>query len=69
MDFLLGYLSENGEQKKSDILRAAREQGIRERTIDRAKAKLDDRVKAVRQGFAGHSAAWYWTLTSEEVPE
>lgn len=48
--------------KAAEILRVARQHGISDRTLDRAKKKLG--VQTVREGF-GRGGSWYWMLPVE----
>jgi hypothetical protein len=62
VDFLRSEL-EDGPRPAKDIRAAAKEAGISDRTLDRAKSQL--RVKAERVGESGHRGAghWEWSLT------
>jgi len=54
-DWLAGYLEENGPSRAADIKKAARADGIAERTLHRARVKLG--VTAKRAGF-GQPGIW-----------
>lgn len=60
--WLEGELAD-GPRPTRELQRAAREAGIRERTLDRAKAAL--RVRAIKTG--GTRAPWVWSLPASPV--
>jgi hypothetical protein len=59
-DALLRELLADGERPSAEILKAARANGIAERTLDRAKRRLG--VRAQRVGGLGGSGTWYLSL-------
>lgn len=60
-DEFLRELLGAGECKAADVLRAARENGTSERTLNRAKRRLG--VRARHEGQPGKpGGAWYWSL-------
>ncbi len=61
-DFLLELLVA-GRVPASDVLKHAREDGVKERTLRTAKRKLG--VKSVREGF-GPGSTSYWELPTEQ---
>lgn len=66
-DELLRELLAAGERKAAEVLRAARENGIPERTLNRAKRRLG--IKARHEGQPGkHGGAWYWFLAADGPP-
>jgi hypothetical protein len=52
----------SGEQLTNDILAEAKQCGISERTLHRAKKEL--RIDSRKEGF-GRSAKWYWSLPED----
>jgi hypothetical protein len=58
-EFLLAELDPDDRPAK-EMKRAARDAGIHERTLERAKAKL--KVKSYRKGGIGAEGVWYWHL-------
>lgn len=60
-DFLREALKD-GPRPAKEVRREAAEAGIKDRTLDRAKARLE--VKAERQGF-GNKGVWVWSLPIE----
>jgi putative DNA primase/helicase len=59
VDFLHAYLAD-GPKGAKDVRRAAREAGIADRTLDRAKARAG--VSAYRTGGLGKDGSWEWAL-------
>lgn len=59
-DEFLRELLKDGGVRAADVLRAARENGIPERTLYRAKRRLG--IKARHEGQPGKRGAWYWFL-------
>lgn len=57
-DFLRAYLSE-GPRRGAEVIEAAKGQGLAERTVQRAKARVGVLVR--RTGFGSESATW-WSL-------
>ncbi len=57
-DFLKAELAGGGRYLASDVLRSARQVGLTEATIRRARKKLD--VETSKEGFEGR---WEWSLT------
>jgi hypothetical protein len=65
-EWLVGYLTDHGgEAKASDILKAARADGIAERTLRRARARAG--VQSKRSGF-GLGAVWWLAHSGHENP-
>jgi hypothetical protein len=65
-DFLLKVLAE-GSVKVSEVDRLAREAGISDRTLERARGKLG--VKAIRVGGMGHDGWWELSLRTPNPPK
>ncbi|GIG11626.1 AAA family ATPase [Catellatospora coxensis] len=64
--WLVGFLMQaGGEAAKKDVLKAARAEGIADRTLDRARQQA--RVTADRSGFGGGSV-WKLALSDGEEP-
>jgi len=57
-DFLLGVVAD-GPTPAKEVRKQARDQGLADRTLDRAKSAL--RIRAIKTSFAGHYA-WQWLL-------
>lgn len=62
-EFLRTYLAA-GERPASEAVNAGREQGISDRTLDRAKVGL---VESYRRGFS-NNGIWYWRLLDHGSP-
>ena len=65
--FLLDLLGEGDVVKASDVFRAARQAGISERTLRRAKRKLG--VESSHEGQPGQAGTWYWWLPPKAATE
>ncbi len=65
VDFLLEILRD-GPVPAKKVKASAREAGIAERTLDRAKKRAG--VAAKREGF-GSEGTWYWALSASESPK
>lgn len=65
VSWLMAFLTDSpyGEAKFADIVKAARQAGIPERTLQRARKKAG--VKAGRQGFGGPGV---WTIAATSAP-
>ena len=55
----------NGSVPSEELKRQARNDGIKDRTLERAKLEL--KIKAHREGF-GESGQWVWTLPDHRPP-
>jgi hypothetical protein len=59
-DELLADLLRDGERPAAEVFKAARANGIPDRTLKRAKARLGVRTR--HEGQPGQKGAWYWSL-------
>jgi hypothetical protein len=66
-DELLCDLLADGEVAAGEILKAAKANGISERTLYRSKRRL--RVRARKTGQPGKKGAWFWSLPPEQRVE
>lgn len=64
---LLRDLLSAGEQLSTELFKAAKANGVCERTLYRAKRRLG--IKARKVGQPGKKGAWYWSLPEEEWTE
>jgi hypothetical protein len=63
-DDLLHELLAGGEQLSTELFKAAKANGVSERTLYRAKRRLG--IKARHVGQPGKKGAWYWVLPDVE---
>jgi hypothetical protein len=59
-DEFLREILANGPMKQADVTKAARERGIADRTLRRARSRLG--AVATKQGF-GRGSFWLWRLS------
>jgi len=64
-EFLLEVLS-GGEVPQKEVLRAARENAIAERTLNRAKRRL--MIESRHEGQPGKAGQWFWSLPKSATP-
>jgi putative DNA primase/helicase len=64
-NFLREFL-EDGPVRAKEVLKAARENGISERTLYRAKSRLG--VRSSHTGSPGEPGPWYWSLPMTATP-
>ena len=62
VDFLKDFLAD-GTQPSSAVFNAAKQEGITERTLKRAKAQLEVKSERISEGNAG-AGKWAWSLPS-----